>query len=78
MVLNFWVDIWKAIGVSLGCSQKILRYIEGSIDLGLFYNYDNELKLYGYSHNDWGGDQNQRKSIAGCVLSWIVTFHMDF
>ena len=49
-------------------AKRILRYIKGTIDLGLFYGYGNEAKLYGHSDSDWGGDQDERKSTTGYVF----------
>jgi hypothetical protein len=40
---------WKAI-------KRILRYIKGTVSLGLFYSKSNEHKLMGYSESDWCGD----------------------
>ncbi|KAJ8628309.1 hypothetical protein MRB53_021616 [Persea americana] len=49
-------------------AKRILRYIKGTMDLGLFYDYGNESKLYGYSDSDWGSDQDERKSTIGYVF----------
>ena len=49
-------------------AKRILRYIKGTMDLGLFYSYGNEANLYGYSDSDWGGDQDERKSTTGYVF----------
>ena len=49
-------------------AKRIVRYIKGAMDLCLFYNYGNEAKLYGYLDNDWGGDQNERKSTTGYMF----------
>ena len=49
-------------------AKRILRYIKGTKDLGLFYGYGNEAKLYGHSDSDWGGDQDERKSTTGYVF----------
>ncbi|XXG89958.1 hypothetical protein AAC387_Pa12g1837 [Persea americana] len=49
-------------------AKRILRYIKGTIDLGLFYDYGNKAKLYGHSDSDWGGDQDERKSTTGYVF----------
>ena len=38
------------------------------MDFGLLYSYNNDASLYGYSDNDYGGDQDERKSITRYVL----------
>lgn len=48
--------------------KRILRYIKGTINLGLFYPYGKDTKLVGYSDSDWGGDQDERKSTIGYVF----------
>jgi hypothetical protein len=33
--------------------KRILEYIKGTIDFGLFYDYSNSFELIGYSDNNW-------------------------
>ena len=33
-------------------TKRILRYVKGSLELGLLYAYGNESKLYGFSDSD--------------------------
>ena len=40
---------WKAL-------KRILRYIQGTISLGMFYSKTEDYKLVGYSDSDWCGD----------------------
>ena len=49
-------------------TKRILRYINGSLNLGLFYAYSEIAQLVGYSDSDWRGDQDERKSTAGYVF----------
>lgn len=49
-------------------AKRILRYIKGTIDFGLFYSPSNHFKLVGYSDSDWGGDVDDRKSTSGFVF----------
>ncbi|KAL5828852.1 hypothetical protein ACOSQ3_018320 [Xanthoceras sorbifolium] len=49
-------------------AKRILHYIKGTIDFGLFYSVSNDYKLVGYSDSDWGGDKDDRKSISGFVF----------
>ncbi|CAO2836221.1 unnamed protein product [Amaranthus hypochondriacus] len=46
-------------------AKRIVRYIKGTLDYGMFYSYGNEATLYGYSDSDWAGDQDERKSTSG-------------
>ncbi|KAM2249834.1 hypothetical protein ACFXTI_004418 [Malus domestica] len=49
-------------------AKRILRYIRGTLNYGLFYNFGEDAKLFGYSNSDWGGDQDERKSTTGYVF----------
>jgi hypothetical protein len=33
--------------------KRILEYIKGTIDFGLFYDYSNSFELIGYNDNNW-------------------------
>ncbi|KAF8409152.1 hypothetical protein HHK36_005225 [Tetracentron sinense] len=48
-------------------AKTILRYISGTLKFGLFYSYNEDAELYGYSDSDWGGDQDERKSTTGML-----------
>ena len=57
--------------------KRILRYLNGTLNLGLLYSCDKEKELTGYSDADWAGDINDRKStsgyifqIGGAAVSW--------
>ncbi|XP_071738725.1 uncharacterized mitochondrial protein AtMg00810-like [Rutidosis leptorrhynchoides] len=52
----------------LKAAKRILRYIKGTIDYGLFYSPSNHFKLVGYSDSDWAGDKDDRKSTSGFVF----------
>lgn len=49
-------------------AKRILRYIKGTLDYGLFYSSQNNFRLFGFSDSDWGGDVNDRKSTTGFVF----------
>lgn len=49
-------------------AKRILRYIKGTPHFILFYSYDNKFYLVGYTNNDWGGDQDNRKSSTSFVF----------
>ena len=52
---------WKAI-------KRILRYIQGTKSLGLFYSSTSDYNLVGYSDSDWCGDVDDRKSTSGYLF----------
>ncbi|XP_075494815.1 secreted RxLR effector protein 161-like [Primulina tabacum] len=45
--------------------KRILRYIAGTIDLGLWYTHETNSNLVGFSDADWAGDLDDRKSTSG-------------
>ncbi|KAL5568196.1 hypothetical protein UlMin_024771 [Ulmus minor] len=49
-------------------AKRILRYIKGTIDIGLLYSVSNNYKLVGYTDSDCGGDIDDRKSTSGFVF----------
>lgn len=53
---------WKAI-------KRILRYVQGTKSVGLFYERSAEPSLVGYSDSDWCGDVDDRKSTTGYVFT---------
>ncbi|KAG8488055.1 hypothetical protein CXB51_018006 [Gossypium anomalum] len=53
-------------------AKRILRYIKGTMDQGLFYTHSQSSKLVGYSDSDYGGDLDDRKSTSGYF------FHIGF
>lgn len=49
----------------LNAAKRILRYIKGTLNEGIFYPSNQEVKLIGYSDSDWGRDLDERKSTTG-------------
>ena len=49
-------------------AKRILRYIKGTLNHGLFYTYSKNSKLVGYSDSDDGGDLDDGKSTSGYVF----------
>ncbi|XP_073035370.1 secreted RxLR effector protein 161-like [Primulina eburnea] len=45
--------------------KRILRYIAGTLELGLWYTRDTNTNLVGFSDADWAGDLDDRKSTSG-------------
>ena len=48
--------------------KRILRYLKGTSDLGLYYSSSVEEELIGYSDSDWAGDLDNRKSVSGYMF----------
>lgn len=48
--------------------KKILKYLKGTIKLGIFYTANNDLDLRGYSDSNFSGDSTSRKSTTGYVF----------
>ena len=72
-------DIAYAIGnLAKYCSQpslshwtavkRVLRYLKGTVNLGLSYHSCEALTLNGYSDADWAGELDTRKSTSGYIF----------
>eukprot|EP00253_Pinus_taeda_P033844 PITA_33844 len=53
---------WKA-------AKRILRYVRGTIQLGIHYSAKATPLLVGFTDSDWAGDPDDRKSTAGYVFT---------
>jgi hypothetical protein len=58
--------------------KKILRYVKGTEDLGLFYQKTNVFEFKGYVDSDWYGDIDDRNStsgyafyMGGTIFTWL-------
>ena len=45
--------------------KRIIRYVAGTCDLGIWYTKDTNTNLVGFSDSDWAGDVDDRKSTSG-------------
>jgi hypothetical protein len=50
-------------------TKHVLRYLRGTMEYGLRYLGDGEVKLQGYTDSDWAGSATDRKSTSGCCFS---------
>ena len=64
--------------VHLIAAKHVMRYLKGTIDLGLYFGRDHGYKLYGYTDLDWVGSVTYRKSTLGgfyflgcAMISWF-------
>lgn len=58
-------------------AKRILRYINGTIEMGILYKGESITELVAYTDSDFAGDLNDKKStsgfvflLAGGVVSW--------
>ena len=49
-------------------AKRILRYLNGTVNLGLQYPAKMEIRVTTYSDADWAGDRSTRKSTSGLVI----------
>ena len=64
--------------VHLVAAKHLMRYLKGTIDLGLYYGRDHDYRLYGYTDSDWEGSVAYKKiTSSGCyflgssMISWF-------
>lgn len=60
-----------------GAAKRIMRYVAGTVEYGIWYSKKSECKLIGYTDSDWGGCVNDRKSTSGnvfCIGSGAVSW----
>ncbi|KAL5830145.1 hypothetical protein ACOSQ3_019613 [Xanthoceras sorbifolium] len=49
-------------------AKRVLRYLKGTLDFGLFYKNGGNSKLVAYTDSDYAGDLEDRKSTTGYVF----------
>ena len=52
----------------LGVAKRVLRYLQGTVELGIKYFRNIEVKLIGHCDSDWGGCIDDMKSTSGHSL----------
>lgn len=50
-------------------AKRVLRYIKGTVEMGLVFTAVEEPKLVGFSDSDWGGCKEDLKSTTGYCFS---------
>ena len=54
--------------VHLNAGRKVLRYLKGTFNHGLFYGKKNDLTVSTFSDADWAGSMNDKRRISGYVF----------
>nr|GEU97808.1 retrovirus-related Pol polyprotein from transposon TNT 1-94 [Tanacetum cinerariifolium] len=52
----------------LKIAKRILRYIKGTVDYGMFYSASKKFKLVGYSDSDWVRSKDDGRSTSGLLF----------
>ena len=53
-------------------AKRILRYIKGTTNIGLTFDGNNSnVSIIGYADADWAGDNDERKSTTGYIITII-------
>jgi hypothetical protein len=58
-------------------AKRIMRYIRGTIELGIWYKKGKQAELIAYSVSDYGGDVDDLKSTSGYVFICYL-IHIQF
>ncbi|XP_020216916.1 uncharacterized protein LOC109800547 [Cajanus cajan] len=65
-IINRYME--KPMQQHLFATKRILRYLKGTTDSGLFYKKNDQSKLIGFVDSDFTGDMDDRKSTTGYVF----------
>ncbi|XP_045795843.1 secreted RxLR effector protein 161-like [Trifolium pratense] len=57
----------RPIEIHLTAIKRIMRYLKGTMELGIWYRRNEKLTLVGWSDSDYAGDLDDRKSTSGNV-----------
>ncbi|CAL2268488.1 unnamed protein product [Prunus armeniaca] len=55
--------------IHYGAAKRILRYLQGTIDYGIWYKPITDPRLFGYTDSDWAGSVNDMKSTSGYAFT---------
>ena len=58
--------------------KRIIKYVSGTVDLGIWFTYDSGAIISGYTDSDWASSCDERKSTSGgCfyVRNNLVVWH---
>ena len=49
-------------------AKRVLRYLKGTLDVGVYYKWSKDVNLLGYTDSDYARDIDDRKSTSGYVF----------
>ena len=55
--------------VHMGVAKRVLKYVRGTTNLGIWYLKTGGVKLDGYADSDWAGSVDDMKSTSGYVFT---------
>ena len=55
--------------IHFGAGKRILRYLQGTKEFGIWYTTKTNSKLLGYTDNDWAGSADDMKSTSSYAFS---------
>ena len=55
--------------VHFGVAKRILRYLKGTLDFGIWFESTADLNLFGYCDSDWASCVDDSKSTSSYVFS---------
>ncbi|GKG22413.1 hypothetical protein Tco_0387716, partial [Tanacetum coccineum] len=61
----------------MAAMKRVLRYIKGTLELGIFYKRGGSKSLVAYSDSDYACDLDSRRSTSGICSSNIVCMSGD-
>ncbi|KAL0348008.1 UNVERIFIED_CONTAM: Retrovirus-related Pol polyprotein from transposon RE2 [Sesamum angustifolium] len=65
--------------VHYAAAKRILRYLRGTKDFGIWYKSTNDAKLVGYTDSDWAGSvDDMKKHIRLHFFTWVRNIFMGF
>ena len=53
----------------LGAAKRIMRYVAGTVNFGIWYGKTTNFRLYGFTDSEWAGCMEDRKSISCFTFS---------
>ncbi|XP_019052097.1 PREDICTED: uncharacterized protein LOC109114224 [Nelumbo nucifera] len=57
--------------VHYGATKRILRYLQGTKEYGIWYKSTTNSRLIGYTNSDWAGSVDDMKNLRLCLLTRI-------
>ncbi|KAG8488362.1 hypothetical protein CXB51_016389 [Gossypium anomalum] len=64
-VRHQWLKERSCQALVIMAAKRVLRYIKGTLRLGMLFKKEKDLKLVGYSDSDWAGCIDDMKSTSG-------------